>query len=136
MSEAKWLGTSYPPPEALPPEQLEKMRLTGHTREQYETMVQERALRDRAAPKVGARAPDFEIERLTPAGKRAGEMFRLSSTRGRTVAEPFMYLSDGGRKRGLDVAAQGHVASAAQSHFPKLGFHTCRIPEVERRAWR
>ena len=89
MSEAKWLGTSYPSPDALSSEQLEKMRLTGQTREQYETMVRERALRDRAAPKVGERAPDFEIERLTLAGKRTGEIFRLSSTRGKPVALVF-----------------------------------------------
>jgi len=90
MSEAKWLGTSYPHPDSLPPERWEK---TGETREQYlaqyEAMVRERALRDQSAPKVGEPAPDFEIERLTPAGKRTGETFRLSSTRGRPAALVF-----------------------------------------------
>ncbi len=89
MSEAKWLGTAYPPPDSLSPERLKKMQLTGETREQYETMVRERSLRDQAAPKVGELAPDFEIERLTPAGKRSGETFRLSSTRGSSVALVF-----------------------------------------------
>lgn len=50
--------------------------------------------------------------------------------------EPFTYLSDVARKRGLDVAARGHVASTTRLHFPKLGFHACRILEAERRAWR
>ena len=90
MTELKWLGTSYPHPDTLPRERWEK---TGETREQYlaqyEVMVRERALRDQSAPKVGEPAPDFEIERLTPAGKRTGETFRLSSTRGLPVALVF-----------------------------------------------
>ena len=89
MSDAKWLGTSYPDPGSLPPERLKKMQLAGETREQYEAMVRERSLRDQAAPKAGEPAPDFEIERLTPAGKRTGEMFRLSSTRNSPVALVF-----------------------------------------------
>lgn len=55
----------------------------------YESMVRERALRDRAAPEVGDHAPDFEIDRLSPAGKRTGAKFSLSSTRGRPVALVF-----------------------------------------------
>lgn len=90
MSEAKWLGTSYPPPDSLPPERWEKIGYTrGQFLERYEAEVRERALRDRAAPKVGELAPDFAIERLTAAGKRSGEMFRLSSTRGRPIALVF-----------------------------------------------
>ena len=89
MTEAKWLGTAYPHPDSLPPERLKKMQLTGETREQYEAMVRERALRDRTAPKAGEVAPDFEIERLTAAGTRTGAMFRLSSTRGSPVALVF-----------------------------------------------
>lgn len=90
MHESNWLGTSYPPPESLPPERWEKI---GYTREQflkeYEADVRERALRDRAAPKPGEAAPDFQIERLTPDGKRNGGTFRLSLTRGRPVALVF-----------------------------------------------
>lgn len=90
MSETKWLDTSYPPPEAVPADRWEKI---GYTREQflerYEAEVRERAERDRSAPKAGELAPDFEIERLSPAGKRTGEMFRLSSTRGSPVALVF-----------------------------------------------
>ena len=84
--EPKWLGTSYPYPDHQPPERLKKM---GLTRSQYEAMVRERSVRDQIAPKVGELAPDFEIERLTPAGKRSGEMFRLSSQRGKPVALVF-----------------------------------------------
>ncbi|MBI4206394.1 MAG: hypothetical protein HY527_15340 [Betaproteobacteria bacterium] len=90
MSETKWLGTSYPPPESLPPERWEKLGLArGAYLGDYEAMVRERALRDQVAPKVGEPAPDFEIDRLTPAGKRSGETFRLSSTRGKPVALVF-----------------------------------------------
>lgn len=90
MPHIQWLGTSYPPPDSLPPERWEKLNLS---REEYladyEAMVRERALRDQAAPKAGDPAPDFEIELLSPAGKRTGEMFRLSSARGRPVALVF-----------------------------------------------
>lgn len=84
--EPRWLGTSYPHPDHQPLERLEKM---GLTREQYVEMVRERSQRDKITPKVGEHAPDFEIERLTPDGKRSGEMFRLSSMRGIPVALVF-----------------------------------------------
>lgn len=90
MSEAKWLGTSYPAPDSLPPERWEKIQLSREQYlKQYEATVRERALRDRSAPKIGEPAPDFGIERLTSAGKRSGETFRLSSTRGHPVALVF-----------------------------------------------
>lgn len=38
------------------------------------------------APKAGAEAPDFEVEKLTPNGDRTGEMFQLSSVRGKPIA--------------------------------------------------
>lgn len=84
--EPRWLGTSYPHPDHQPDARLKRM---GLTREQYVEMVRERALRDEIAPKVGAPAPDFQAERLTPAGKRSGKMFRLSSMRGSPVALVF-----------------------------------------------
>ncbi|MBI1983405.1 MAG: hypothetical protein HYS61_04315 [Acidobacteria bacterium] len=90
MTELKWLGSAYPHPDSLPPERWEKLGLTRQEYlVQYEAWVRERLLRDQSAPKVGEPAPDFEIERLTPAGKRTGEAFRLSSTRGRPVALVF-----------------------------------------------
>jgi hypothetical protein len=90
MSDTGWLGTSYAHPDTLPPERWERIGVTRERfLEYYEAMVRERVLRDRAAPKVGELAPDFEIERLAPGGKRSGETFRLSSTRGRPVALVF-----------------------------------------------
>jgi hypothetical protein len=90
MSEANWLGTSYPHPDTVPAERWEELNLSREQYlEDYEAMVRERALRDRTAPKAGGVAPDFEIERLTPAGKRSGETFRLSSTRGKPAALVF-----------------------------------------------
>ena len=46
----------------------------------------EAVAREKHAPPEGSEAPDFEIERLSPEGKRTGEMFRLSAMRGRPVA--------------------------------------------------
>ena len=90
MAEMKWLNTSYPHPDALPPERWEK---TGVSRNEYlryyEAMVRERADRDKSAPGVGDPAPDFEIDHLTPAGRGTGKKFRLSSARGRPVALVF-----------------------------------------------
>ncbi|MBI3042284.1 MAG: hypothetical protein HYY78_05610 [Betaproteobacteria bacterium] len=90
MTNLGWLGTSYAHPDTLSPDRWERM---GRSREEYlayyESMVSERAARDHAAPQVGQSAPDFEIDRLTPAGKRSGEKFRLSSTRGKPVALVF-----------------------------------------------
>jgi len=56
-------------------------------------MVTERAERDRRAPAVGQEAPDFTLERLAQDGSRAGEVFRLSSARGRSVALAFGSLT-------------------------------------------
>jgi hypothetical protein len=90
VSDTQWLGTSYPPPDALSPERWEKI---GYTRErfvaEYEADVRERARRDRKAPRVGDPAPDFTVERLTPDGTRSVEMFSLSSTRGAPVGLVF-----------------------------------------------
>lgn len=90
MKDVGWLGTSYARPETLPAERWEKI---GVAREQYledyAAMVRERAQRDRAAPNVGEPAPDFEIDRLTPAGGKSGERFRLASTCGKPVALVF-----------------------------------------------
>lgn len=90
MFTGNWLGTSYPSPDELSPERWEKLNLTRQQYlDYYAAMVHERAARDRSAPKVGEMAPDFEIDRLTPAGKRSGERFRLSAARGRPVALVF-----------------------------------------------
>lgn len=90
MSESRWLSTSYAHPDSLEPERWEKLSLSREQYlEWYEPMVRERALRDKAAPRVGELAPDFKIERLTPEGVRSGETFHLSSVRGKPVALVF-----------------------------------------------
>ena len=42
----------------------------GFTREQFEERWQARLERDQFSPKVGKRAPDFELELLSSKGKR------------------------------------------------------------------
>jgi hypothetical protein len=70
----------------LPDEMFPKL---GLTREQFGVIQQTMKERGARTPPVGATAPDFEIERLSPDGKRTGEMFRLAETRGRPVALVF-----------------------------------------------
>ncbi len=77
------LVITYPPPEKLTDADFERMLLT---RESYTAMRNERVERERHAPKVGFAAPDFRVERLSSDGKRSGEYFKLSETRGRPVA--------------------------------------------------
>ena len=77
------LVISYPPPEELTDADLERMMLT---REGYTAMRDERVERERHAPKVGAPAPDFRVERLAADGTRSGEYFQLSEAQGRPVA--------------------------------------------------
>ena len=90
MTDRRWFGTSYAHPDALPPDRWERLGMTRERYlEDYEAMVRERAVRDQGAPKAGESAPDFQIDRLSPAGKRSGERFRLSSTRGKPVALVF-----------------------------------------------
>lgn len=77
------LVISYPPAEELTDEDFSRMLLT---RETYTAMRNERVERERLAPRVGAPAPDFSVERLSKDGKRSGENFQLSQTKGRPVA--------------------------------------------------
>ena len=70
----------------LPDEMFEKM---GTTREEFQETRRLMEERDSKTPPAGSLAPDFEIEQLSPDGKRTGETFRLSSTRGRPVALVF-----------------------------------------------
>jgi hypothetical protein len=66
----------------IPPERWVRMMMSP---EQYYAMRSERLAREAMAPAVGEMAPDFEIERLSPEGRRTGEPFRFSSTLGRPV---------------------------------------------------
>ena len=61
----------------------------GISKEEFDAYMTRKMARDETAPAVGSRAPGFQAERLTPQGKRTGEMFDLSSTRGRPVALVF-----------------------------------------------
>ena len=54
----------------------------GFTREEFENRWQARIERDQFSPKVGARAPDFELELLSSKGDRTGQLFQLSSLSG------------------------------------------------------
>ncbi len=86
MTAVQWLGTSYVHPDAIPSERWSQMMLT---RQEYESMVQERAERDQQAPKVGEPAPDFVAARLSPSGTRTGNEFQLSTALGRPIALVF-----------------------------------------------
>ena len=77
------LVISYPPAEELTDADFERMLLT---RETYTAMRDERVEREGHAPRVGAPAPDFTVERLSADGKRSGEFLTLSQTKGRPVA--------------------------------------------------
>lgn len=70
-------------PAEIDPARWKRMNMSV---EAYGEMRAAALARDAQAPEVGAMAPDFEIERLSPAGARTGEMFRLSDTRGKPVA--------------------------------------------------
>jgi hypothetical protein len=86
MTSEQWLGTAYKHVDEVPEERWASMMLT---REQYSAMVHDRAERDRTAPKVGERAPDFVARRLSPEGKLTGESFQLASGRGRPIGLVF-----------------------------------------------
>jgi hypothetical protein len=63
----------------------EELKKRGMTREGFTKRWIERLRLDESSPQVGEPAPDFELELLTPAGKRTGELFKLSSARGKPV---------------------------------------------------
>lgn len=65
------------------------MTMMQATREELEAGFRRDAEREANAPAVGAPAPDFELELLSPAGERTGEMRRLSDCRGKPVALAF-----------------------------------------------
>ena len=62
----------------------------GKTREELRKFIEARVVRDRdKSPKVGDRAPDFELERLDAQGKRTGKTTRLSSHFGKPIGLVF-----------------------------------------------
>ncbi|MCH9675766.1 MAG: hypothetical protein K0U93_30290 [Gammaproteobacteria bacterium] len=82
MTTAKWLNTAYSHPDEIPAERWSKLMMS---REQYASMVRERAARDAHAPKVGEPAPAFSAHRLSADGALTGEMFTLSTSLGRPI---------------------------------------------------
>ena len=59
------------------------------SKDQYDQYIVAKKNRDKNVPEIGTIAPDFTIEKLDRAGRRTGEMFQLSSTRGKPVALVF-----------------------------------------------
>ncbi len=59
------------------------------SREEYDRLQAVKLERENRVAPVGAMAPDFELEQLSPEGDRTGETTRLSSFRGRPVALAF-----------------------------------------------
>ncbi len=59
------------------------------SRKEYDRLQAVKLERESRVAPVGAMAPDFELEQLSPEGHRTGEITRLSSFRGRPVALAF-----------------------------------------------
>ncbi len=70
----------------LPPEGWEWMGISEADFKVHQANMIER---EKAVPRIGAKAPDFEIEILAADTSRTGETFRLSSMLGHTVALVF-----------------------------------------------
>ena len=76
-------------PVELPPLQAnmsdEELKFRGWTRDSMRERWAAKLERDRNSPRAGDEAPDFELELLSPEGRRTGENLRLSSLRGKPV---------------------------------------------------
>ncbi len=68
--------------DAIPAEVWKQMNIS---KQDFAKIREQMIEREKGVPAVGAPAPDFEIERLSPKGQRTGETLRLSSLRGRPV---------------------------------------------------
>ncbi len=66
-----------------------KLKEWNISREEYDRLQAVKLERESRVAPVGAMAPDFELEQLSPEGDRTGETTRLSSFRGRPVALAF-----------------------------------------------
>ncbi len=66
-----------------------KLKDWNISREEYDRLQAVKLERESRVAPVGAMAPDFELEQLSPEGDRTGETTRLSSFRGRPVALAF-----------------------------------------------
>ena len=66
-----------------------KLKEWNISRKEYDRLQAVKLERESRVAPVGAMAPDFELEQLSPEGDRTGETTRLSSFRGRPVALAF-----------------------------------------------
>ena len=66
-----------------------KMKEWNISREEYDRLQAVKLEREHKVAPVGAMAPDFNLEQLSPEGDQTGETTRLSSFRGRPVALAF-----------------------------------------------
>jgi len=66
-----------------------KLKEWNISREEYDRLQAVKLEREQKVAPVGAMAPDFELEQLSPEGDQTGETTRLSSFRGRPVALAF-----------------------------------------------
>lgn len=66
-----------------------KLKEWNISREEYDRLQAVKLARESRVAPVGAMAPDFELEQLSPEGERTGKTTRLSSFRGRPVALAF-----------------------------------------------
>ena len=62
-----------------------ELKVRGMTRDELRKHMERRVLRDQKSPQVGDDAPEFELELLSPQGKRSGESVKLSSFRGKPL---------------------------------------------------
>ena len=63
----------------------EELEFRGWTRDGMRESYKKRLADDVNSPQVGDQAPDFQLERLGPAGERTGEQMTLSSLQGKPV---------------------------------------------------
>jgi hypothetical protein len=63
----------------------DELAFRGWTRDGMRERFLDRMKRDERSPQPGEAAPDFELERLSAAGKRTGETMSLSGLRGKPV---------------------------------------------------
>ena len=56
------------------------------TEEEFDAIMAQNKARQDSVPQIGAKAPDFTIERLSRGRKRTGEYVTLSALRGKPAA--------------------------------------------------
>ena len=76
---------NYPFPESMKGRPPEFWKARGQTLEEVEARWADRVATAEGPPRIGAPAPDFELELLSPQGKRTGEYIKLSSLFGKPV---------------------------------------------------